>query len=282
MAEPGRTYYIDSHRKVSGTDSNFTYAINMPKLASADGMAVCVMSAVIPKSYYLVASGRNTFTLTENGVSVTITVTPGNYSASSFKTTLVALLNAATMNGYVYALDFDSRTAKYSYTVTGGGAVSVTLPASQGSGLHEQFGCTSGATYTFPFTSPNVVKFQAKDTLLLHSDIMDTSENDVLVDLIASSNTDFSSITYRCTDVVSYAKKLRTVSSGSFRFYVTDEDGQPIDLNGLNMVISIRIFHPLDYLIRNYIDLRVAQVKDKLKIDDSPKLQQISDLTPAL
>src|SRR4051812_5423083 len=103
-----RIYYIDSRQRISGgTHSDFQYKIDLPSTgqSSAKGLAVVCLSAVIPRSYYLVVSGRNTLQLVENGgAPVTVTITPGNYSASTFKNALMVLLNAASPNHWVYTV----------------------------------------------------------------------------------------------------------------------------------------------------------------------------------
>ena len=53
--------YIDSDYRISGTSSDFLYQLD---LKSTD--SVCVISANIPKSYYLIQSIGNTVIFTEN------------------------------------------------------------------------------------------------------------------------------------------------------------------------------------------------------------------------
>ena len=56
--------YIDSHSKINGTDTHFSHLVTLPARNSYD--SVCVLQASIPKSFYLIASGFNTFLLTED------------------------------------------------------------------------------------------------------------------------------------------------------------------------------------------------------------------------
>ena len=82
-------FIVDSSQALSGNASSFTYQMNIPKGVGFD--RVVVLQAILPKSFYLVNSPNNTFTLQENGVNVTITIPEGNYNVKSFQTILTYL-----------------------------------------------------------------------------------------------------------------------------------------------------------------------------------------------
>lgn len=295
-----RTYQIDSHRALSGTDSDFTFGVQLPPLPQVDakGISVVVTGASIPKSYYLIPSGHNTFTLVENAVSITITITPGNYNINNFRTVVLALLNAATLNGSVYSCTVSTITGKYTWSVVGGPS-SFTLPDANGSGLHDQFGLEDDTTTALPFTSTNVVKFVANTTLQIRSDIVLGNDN-VLQEIYAAQNADFTSIVYTATDLDKRAKPLASSTTNVFRFTVTDEDGNVVDLNGLNVVLTILIFQPIDVTLRDYMKMRSLMVQSDLldggdvevppmavpdlseNIDRFAKSQKIIDAPPIL
>ena len=168
-------FTIDSHKRNSGVHHDFTYTVTMPNLQNVDlkQLNVVCTSASIPKSYYLIVAPRNTFTLTQNGVAVTITVPPGNDNTNTFRTVLLGLLNAAAAGGAVYSMALDAVTGKYTFTVVGGvGSSVITVPNAMGAGIHDQFGVEKNTTNTMPFTSTNVVSFSTTAALQIHSDIM--------------------------------------------------------------------------------------------------------------
>src|SRR3954470_22945414 len=116
-----RLFYVDSHQRISGTHSNFTYQLDYK---NEDYDYCVVLQATIPKSYYLIQSGQNTFTLQEGGSAATITVPIGNYSRSSFQSQLQSLLNSLSPNHWTYAISIPNTlitgdTGLYTYTVTG-------------------------------------------------------------------------------------------------------------------------------------------------------------------
>ena len=118
-------YIVDSHQRLDEKDShsNFSFSIQLPIMptASAAGLAVCVLRACIPRSYYLInQTYGNTFTLQEDAKTAVVTIPYGNYTASNFITTLLPLLNAASPNARIYAISFSTLTGKFTYTVTCG------------------------------------------------------------------------------------------------------------------------------------------------------------------
>src|SRR6185312_2178579 len=117
-----RYFYINSASRADGTDSKFTYSI--PLGDSNEWTNVVLLSASIPKSYYLVQTNYNTFILREPGhTDTTITVPAGNYSRSSFMNVLPTLLNAASPSHWTYTMSYPdvssaANTGKFTYTVS--------------------------------------------------------------------------------------------------------------------------------------------------------------------
>lgn len=260
-----RMYYIDSHNRITGTHSQFSYKIDMPK--DKEYTHCCLMSASIPKSYYLIASGYNTFTLNENKSSAIITVPPGNYSATSFKTTLTTLLNTASPNGWIYAIALPNsltgaNTGKFTYTVSGnsGNQPSFTVTTN----VYEQLGFDPNTTNNFvgdTLTSINVIKMQLEDTLYIHSDLGSNGSDDILNEIFVSNSVDYSTIKYQCPDVDAYSKELQTINSSVFSFWITNEDSQVMNLNGLNVVFTLLLYRkdPIFKNIKDYIKIRVLE-----------------------
>ncbi|MCX7159274.1 MAG: hypothetical protein NT176_09045, partial [Proteobacteria bacterium] len=203
-------------------------------------------------------------------------------NAVNFRTAVVALLNAATLNGSVYSALFSMLTGKYSFAVLGPGlGSSFTMPAATGSGLQEQFGLVAGTTTALPFTSPNIVRFETQTALQVHTNLVSNGDSDVLQAVYASENASFSSIAYSATDVDARSKPLNTKSLGAARFYITDEDANMMDFNGLNVTLTIMVYLPLESVLREYVRVRMIESMDN-PLDELPivlkRLMQI--LTP--
>lgn len=255
-------YYIDSNKRISGSTSQFTYELQI----NTDYDRCVVLQANIPMSYYLVRDGLNKFTVNENGVSSIITVPKGNYSALSFKNVLAELLNNAC--DWVYSIELpnsltESNTAKFRYNVSGNTHQpififdTVTL-------LHEQMGFNSGTSYEFSgdtLQSVNVVKFVPEDTLFIHSSLVMDNNNDVLQEIYNNNSVQFSNIAYHCNSPDFYSKPIRDNKSKVYTFSLCDETGNVINLNGLNMMITLLLYKRdnINDMIKNYIMYKIQK-----------------------
>jgi hypothetical protein len=144
-----RLFYIDSHNRINGTHSDFLYQLDYK---DEDYDYCVVLQASIPKSYYLVQSGQNFFTLEENGMPVNITIPIGNYSRMSFQTCLQSLLNSSSPNHWTYSISITNSlttgdTGLFTYNVTGNGGVQPEFVI--GNYLYEQLGFNPDTNYTF-------------------------------------------------------------------------------------------------------------------------------------
>lgn len=246
--------YVDSHRRVSGSHSNFLYNINLP--ADQDFDRVVVLNAIIPKSYYLVQTNENTFSLTEGVTTVTVTLPVGCYILGAFSTKVASVLNTASPNGWVYTVTFpavasNTNTGKFTYAVTGNSSQpSFTF----GEHLWEQMGFEKNRTYSFSgssLVSSNVIKLQVEDRVFINSNIMEgTTENSVLQEVNSASSPDFSSIVYQATCPEYYSKKLVASPSSTYNFNITDEDGRELNMNGLNVNFTLLLYKENDILVR--------------------------------
>jgi hypothetical protein len=237
-------YYVDSHQRLSGTHSDFSFYFDV---TNEYDYAV-VLQANIPKSYYIVDINENTFILNEINLSATITLPIGNYSRNSFKAQLQTSLNASSPNGWSYTVNIPNSsitadTGLYTYTVTGNGGVQPQFII--GNFLGEQLGFDSNTTNTFignTLVSVNVVKFQAKDSLFIHSNMCSNGSDDILQEIFGVDNPSFGNIIYQCLDFEAYAKPLVSSNNRTYHFYLTDEDSNPINLNGQNITFTVLLF----------------------------------------
>ncbi len=257
-----KIFYVDSHLRTSGTHTNFSYVFEFQE----EYDHAVVLQANIPKSYYIVQNGRNTFTLREGIVDTLITLPYGNYSRSSFRVQLISSLNAASPNGWIYNVVIPNTaitadTGYYYYSVSGNSS----QPAFIFNGyLYEQFGFESNSTNNFSgnsLTSINVVKFQAEDSLFLHSDLCSNGNDDVLQEIFGVDNATFSNIIYQCKEIDPYAKTITTNGNNTYHFKLTDEDGNSIDTNGSNIVFTLMLFKKQTVLslLNNVLKLYLLQ-----------------------
>lgn len=234
-----KIFYINTNMRESGTHSNFSYKID---LKDHDVDSVSVLQANIPKSYYMVQANKNTFTLTEGVTSYTITIPPGNYTRSNFRTTVQNLMNG---NGSVFTytveipLKTTADTGKYYYVVSANDSQPSFTFASDNN-VYELMGFTPG-THTFvgdTLDSENVIKLHREDTIYIHSDIAGGSTNTMLQEVYADGS-DFDHIVFINRNPEMYSKSINSSHDGVYRFFITNEDGEILDLNGLNWTMTL-------------------------------------------
>jgi len=247
-----RTYAINSTNRESGTDSNFAYNINIPYNKKYD--KVVILAANIPKSYYLIQEGDNSFILREMDENIEIKIPPGNYNRRSFQIIIQSLLNNNSRNGWTYQISYPSSydqpdDGKYKFEVSGNFNFQPSLIMTKDE-VYEQFGFDSESINVFnqnEIYSKNVVKFQLEDVLYIHSDICvndgnDNNTNDVLQIVYASSSNNFSNILYTCYDTEANSKNLRSQDGNLYNFSITNENNHPMNLNGLNITFTLMIY----------------------------------------
>lgn len=235
---------IHSEERESGTNSDFMMTLNIPP--DKDVNRAVILDAVIKRSWYLIEDGNNTFTLSENGTDVIITIPEGNYNFTSFRITIVNLLNTNSPNGWTYSVSIpnpsiEASTAKYTFNCSGGDPVFIF-----GDYLYEQMGFLGNSQYTFSsgkLTSVSPVYFN-KDVLHIHSDmIADHQSNRMLT--VSANGSDFSSIKYQCTDIEAYSKPI-TKRSNSFQFMIMDEQHKPLKLS-LNVSFTLMLYKEYEF-----------------------------------
>ena len=221
---------IDSDNKINSneTHSNFTYNIKIKGTVNR----VCLRFASIPKTFYLVNTGSNTLTLTENGTPRTITIVPGNYNFKTFATSFSALLNAGGL--YTYTITSNTSTGKYTITASSSNAISITFPST--STLYKLLGFNIASTNVFAatiLTSANVCQFSPYPAVIVRSSIVhanDTGYQDLGTIPIVNTP-DMSYITYSIDHVESVARRTNISGSSIYSFRIYDLDENIIELN---------------------------------------------------
>lgn len=251
-------FYINSRNRITGSDSDFSYKIDIDTNKKFD--KVTVLDCEIPKSYYLVSTDHNTFTVSEtvsgSPVTRTITMPVGNYNRNSFRSVLQTQLNSGAPAGYTYTITNQSinstqDTGKYTFTCGTTDPTDFIFT----NNLYEQMGFERNTTYSFSagsLESANVINLNLEPTLFLRSNICDNGNDNILQNIISSSEPTYSAIVFNNNRPDEYSKDLVTNTSNIFQFRLTDEDSNLIDLNGHNIVFTIMLYqtNDIDRLIK--------------------------------
>jgi hypothetical protein len=254
-----KLYYLDSGSSFSTklsvdgvvSSSYFRSVFNVPTESAPKHIAL--VKCNIPKSYYLVNSTNNEFTLTLNNNSTTITLTSGCYNQRSFATELgtkldlgvVALGETGTFT-ISYPTNAQPQTGKYTYTFNGIYAPTLTFTT-------ELYACCgfaaassnvfsgSSGSYTISATQPS--NLQLVSSLFIHADCVvnaGDNGNSILDVVYGSGNPDYSNIIWENENFIN-GKKDFLIAGNSVEIKLLDFNNNYINLNGSdwNLVIAI-------------------------------------------
>lgn len=239
----------DANTRVSHSD--FTYIIRHAEKYTH----MCMISCSVPKSYYLIDG--ETFTLTEGVSSIDISMPNGNYNANALTTELQNELNTNSPNGWTYTVQLPtgattSQMGKLIFGVSGNTSQpSITVQARSVSNLYKVFGFDPDTTNIFvgdALTSTNVINLIVEDTLLLKCDLVAGGQSDQVLAIIRTSGVpQFAIINSDNTGggVPYHARRINpSKDQNIMRLYLSNQDGQSVNLNGINTNYEILFFTP--------------------------------------
>jgi len=268
-------------------DENFY--ISLPIQPANKFTHVSVLGVSIPKSFYSVQKGQNTFIVREiydNPPLITnhtITVPEGNYSINSFITTLKALFLAEGLTEYNIIQEnskIQGVTGKLTFTHENA-PTHVGVFIFENSNISDLMGFDRNSTNSFSapniegieiLISTNIVNFQAESQIYLHSDICLSHNDDILLSVFGTGEPYLSNIIFENQDLEAYSKPILRRDSNNFHFYITNEYGNPILLNGVDMLITLIVYEKVDMyeLIKTFMQYQMSrnEEQDKKKIED--------------
>lgn len=263
-------YYVNSAFRTNANDTNTQFSYYFDKFQNNDFDHVVVLSASIPKSFYLIQSGSNSFVLNENGTHVTITLTPGNYNRNSLLATVKLLLNSNSPNSWTYNITYPNINTTYDdgkfyFTVTGNSSQPSFIFTSS---MYEQLGFNANSNNVFvggSLVSTNVCNLSVETTLYLHSDICQNGNDDnVLQEIYSNGESSYSYINYQNVCPHEYSKPILNNMSNTFNFYLTDEFGNIINTNGININFTLMVYkkNNIDDMIKGYIKMKTIMSYD--------------------
>ena len=253
--------YVNSRNRMSGTDSNFSYKFD---LNYQQYTHVAVLQASIPKSYYLIEDGANTFILQEGATSFFVSMPFGNYTRNSFVSQLQTSLNL--VGNWTYTVNLSNyqqsaETGLLYFTVVNNNNVQPAFIF--GDTMFEPMGFDANSSNSFVgniLNSVNVINLQKESTVFIHSNICANETDNVLQEVCTSNTSDYGYLIYQNPNVHHYSKTITNVNN-IYNFYLTDENGREINLHGRNWVMTMCLYHEDDMnaMVKKYIQWRVSK-----------------------
>jgi hypothetical protein len=271
-----KLFYINSQNKLTGTNSRFT--VNIPFFKEDNFDRVAVLNCTVPKSFYNVRAGQNSFTLTEGLQSTVIVIPPGNYSRRSLQKTLQDQLNASSPTPLTYTVSWPTptqvNTGKFTFTCSNVGGIQPIFVFTDKLYRHLGFDKNSSNQFSsFSLISKNVINLQSDNVLYIHSDIASNGEDDILQEIwAAAGNPDYSNIHFENFDLEAYSKQLVSKTKTNYYFYLTDQDQKEVDLNGVNWNLTLILFRHNEFWQMNKQYIKYQLLKEDQHVETEEKI----------
>lgn len=285
---------FNSKDRVSGSNSNFN---SLPvDLGNNAFDTVCLVQASLPKSFYNMPSGYNTFTLKENATSVTVTIPAGSYTRINLQSVLATRLTAASPNGLTYTVSYPASTVAdtFHYTFTVSSAVIAVQFILSSTSPYRQLGFEI-ATYTFtPVTltstleSVNSLNLSYILRAFIKTDLVTNATDSILEEILNFGSYPASSVVhYQQYNFDMNSRALSLGNKNSWNFVIQDAFGQEIDLNGIPWAFSVVFYqrnktaeiHKNELMITNEerlfkIEQEQKGIQEKLSAPESGNKQE--------
>lgn len=212
---------------------------------------IAVQSAEIPASYYNVNSTNNLINITDShGTTATVTMTTGNYNATTFATEFITKFNAAAFT-HDATLSFNTLTGKFSLMSDNNGT-GLTLNIASTT-CRQPLGIDLDATGTlsFPYAAgaptffPLPANFLGVTKIKILSDALSGNNFDsnnltttTMVDTISATATSFGVTLYNSLGRESFVKAKRI---DDIDIQLLDQNNNFIDFNGINWTMTLII-----------------------------------------
>ena len=234
---PSQAIYLDSNDAlVSISDAEKIFYLNSPVIADV-GLRILIglTNLTVPNTIYNFTTSNNSITFTQ-GTTETVSVSVGNYSASTLTDSLNTAITAA---GLSITVTFSEENAVFTFTGAAFTIDSATMFRQLG--LKDQLPTASGTTYT----ATQVCDFAGATNLYVR--IRNVSMNNLdsrgkTSNIIASivNNVNYGDyIFYTPPEVLYFMINEQQLSHIDIE--ITDQEGNIIDLNGgtFNMTLSV-------------------------------------------
>jgi hypothetical protein len=276
--------YISSRDRASGDNSNFQS--NPIDLGLNRYDSCCVCQASIPRSFYNIPLGYNTFTLKESISTATVTIPAGSYNRINLQSVLQTELNIASPNGWAYVVSYPDTTSsgdtfKYTFTVSGNTSQPEFIFTT---GMFRQLGFEQNSTNVFvsnSLLSSNCINLAYATRAFIKSNI--SSGNDVLQEILGYGSYPMLSVAYfEQQDYDLNSRIYNPNNLNSWIFTLVDEFDQIIELNGVSWALSIVLYdrNNTHEILKSDLQYKTEQRLIELQNQENSLKKQIENIPP--
>ena len=225
---------IDSDNRIYGTSENFSINLNLEK--NQNFKSVSVEDVQFLKSYLMVDSTNNTFSVTEDTGPLTFSVTivpERNYSATQLATELAERLiarSASHGNSYNYTVAFNPDSGYFLIGTGAGGDFTLNFSSNAKLGQYLGFTATTHESTANSVLSVKSADLQRYNNIQIRSTLCRNGRDNVLVQVPIRDVEDGDIINYQ--PITRQYRGVQNADSDTHTFIVTDVNGASIDLNG--------------------------------------------------
>ena len=270
---------FNSRDRVGGTNSSF---ISKPvDLGINNYDSVAVVQASIPKSFYNIPDGYNTFSVRETSVTTDITIPPGSYNKNTLMTVLKNLLNTVLPRGWVYNITYpdpstSGDTFKYTFTLSGSlGAQSEFIFTSRSPFRQLGFEDSNYMFSSDTLTSVNCINLSFILRAFIKTNLVQNATDSILEEILnIGSYPPLSVVHYQQYNFDMNTREYNPNNSNSWQFTLVDGFDQVIDLNGIPWAFSIVFYQRNKVHELHKTELEIVNEERLFKIEQQQKQLQ--------
>lgn len=259
LYDTARTVIVDSKNRISGKTSNFVIQTGIVQTdAVCDRIAL--KQITIPKSWYDVPNGLNTFKLKVGASESVMSIPYGNYTIVTLDTAIKKMFTDASLNiSFVYSPLLN----KFQCNNNTGAVIQFEFER----GMAHVMGFEKGSKFATnsygpgAFETPNCIFLSTVTKLYLQTSMCDTS--DFLQEIIVCPLYPGAAMIFY--ENGNYDVNSRTYTGAmhtSHNFRLLDSYGQVVDLNGIDLTFTLVIYKRNNVAELQSEDIRLRQLTE--------------------
>lgn len=238
---------------------------------------ICLQSLTFPKNYYVI--GQNVYLdYQRDSTPGSLLIPPGNYSYRSLQAYINNALAGIISISYPNTTN-SADTLKFTFTFLNCASAHLSTADKY---LAHCLGFDENIIYNATPASPNcilvssnTIDFQRLNMAYIRTNIIDSSQNNILDSFVLNNNTYGSYITYQQTDVLANMKRLNPLNQQTIRLEIFDENNDLIDFSGwcTYTLLLIKVEPYVSTVISTYMTSLLSTLKQyfnyRIRTDDA-------------